>query len=167
MYQRGNLVVYGIHGVCKILDLETKVINRKKTEYYVLSPVLNEEARFYLPTQNEAVTSKLRPILNREGVMELLASLDLEKDIWISDESRRKIYYKELINQGNRSELILMIRTLHLHRAEQFSQGRKFHLSDENFLRDAEKLIKSEFSLVLEIPVDEVGNFIHQNVKCI
>lgn len=165
MYQRGELVVYGIHGVCRVLDLEIKIMNRKKTEYYVLSPVANEQARFYVPTKNQAAVSKLRPILTHGEVMRLLESDDLTKSIWVDDDNKRKALYKEIINRGDRAELICLIRSLHMHRAEQFSQGRKFHLSDETFLRDAEKLISSEISLVLGIPHGEVRQFIHEKVK--
>lgn len=165
MYQRGELVVYGMHGVCKILDLEIKMMNRKKTEYYVLSPVANEQARFYVPTQNQAAVSKLRPILTRDAVIELLKSIDLEKCSWVEDDNKRKVLYKEIINRGDREELISLIRLLHVHRSEQFSQGRKFHLSDDTFLRDAEKLISSEISMVMGIPHGEVRQFIHERVK--
>ena len=165
LYHSGDLVVYGVHGVCRMLELETKLVNRKKTEYYVLSPLGNDQARFYVPTQNASAVSKLKPILDRNGVIELLSSLDFTKDVWIVDENRRKAYYKELMNSGDRGDLICMIRCLHLHRSEQFAQGRKFHLSDENFLRDAQKLIGSELSIALDIPIEEVRSFIHNTVK--
>lgn len=165
MYQRGELVVYGIHGVCRVLELEIKTVNHKKTEYYVLAPVLNEQARFYIPTQNAEAVSKMHPILTRDGIMELLTTLDLQKDVWITDENKRKVSYKDIISRGDRAELICLIRALHLHRANQFAQGRKFHSSDESFLRDAEKLVTSEISVVMGIPMEEVGLFIETTVE--
>jgi RNA polymerase-interacting CarD/CdnL/TRCF family regulator len=44
-----------------------------------------------------------------------------------------------------------MVRSLHRHKDEQAAAGRKFHLCDENFLRDSEKLLSSEFALVLNM----------------
>ena len=38
--------------------------------------------------------------------------------------------------------------------------GRKLHLCDENFMRDAEKLLNAEFSLVLNIAPNEVEGYI-------
>lgn len=162
MYQCGELVLYGIHGVCKILELEIKIMNRKKTEYYVLSPILNEQARFYVPTQNEAAVAKLHPILTREDWMKLLSVSNLNKNAWIADESRRRVRYKEIINSGNRAELLGMISSLHNHRSDQIAQGRKFHLSDENFLRDAEKVICSEISLVLDMSMEDAYKYIRE-----
>lgn len=160
MYQCGDQVVYGIHGVCKILDLELRKVDRNKVEYYVLSPLDQPDARFYVPTQNQAAVAKLRPILTREALDALLQSENAGKDTWIADENQRKQRYRELISSGDRAALICMVRTLHKHKAEQLASGRKFHLCDENFLRDAQKLLSSEFSLVLNIHPDEVGAYI-------
>ena len=160
MFQRGEQVVYGIHGVCNIIDIEARVVNRKKVEYFVLEPVSQAEARYYVPTQNQAAVAKLRPILTRQELEALLHSQETERDVWIADENARKQHYRELINSGDRAQLICMVRSLHNHRLRQLSQGRKFHLCDENFLRDAEKLLSSEFSLVLGIDPGEVGSYI-------
>lgn len=160
MYQCGDQVVYGIHGVCRILHLELRTVDRKKVEYYVLSPLEQPDARFYVPTQNKAAVAKLRPILTREALDALLQSEDAEKDVWIADENQRKQRYRELINSGDRAALICMVRTLHKHKTEQLASGRKFHICDENFLRDAQKLLSSEFSLILNIRPDEVGTYI-------
>ena len=160
MFQRGDQVVYGIHGVCNIVDIEARVVNRKKVEYFVLEPISQSEARYYVPTQNQAAVAKLRPILTKQELDALLHSEETERDVWITDENARKQHYRELINSGDRAQLICMVRSLHNHRLQQLSQGRKFHLCDENFLRDAEKLLSSEFSLVLGIAPGEVGSYI-------
>ena len=165
MYQCGELVLYGIHGICRILDLEIKIMNRKKTEYYVLSPILNEQARFYVPTQNEAAVAKLHPILTHDDWMKLLSASYLDRNVWIADESRRRVYYKEIINSGKREELLGMISALHHHKSDQIAQGRKFHISDENFLRDAEKVICSEISLVLDMPMEDAYKYIRETIK--
>lgn len=53
-----------------------------------------------------------------------------------------------------------MIHALHRHKDTQQALGRKFHLCDDNFLHDAEKLLSSEFSVVLDISPDQVGAYI-------
>lgn len=160
MFCHGDLVVYGIHGVCRIIDIEKRDVNRKKVEYYVLVPLSQAQARFYVPTGNENAVSKLRPILSREELDDLLHSEKVNQQLWISDENARKQYYRTLINSGDRASLIQMVKVLHKHKQHQQEQGRKFHLSDENFLRDAEKLLGSEFALILDIPNDEVLRYI-------
>ena len=164
MFCQGDQVMYGIHGICRILTLETKKVDRKAIEYYVLEPVDQPGARFYIPTQNPAAVAKLRPMITRQQIDALLCSEDARSGQWIADENQRKQYYKELIVSADRAALVRMIHTLHKHRQEQQAAGRKFHLCDENFLRDAEKLLSTEFAIVLGIAQDEVGDYIKKSM---
>ena len=165
MFVCGDRVVYGIHGVCNVVELEIRTVDRKKVEYYVLEPLEQQGSRYYVPTQNQAAVAKLSPILSKQELDALLHSEDTGKDAWIPDENQRKQRYRELISSGDRAALIGMVGALHAHRQEQLSQGRKFHLCDENFLRDAEKLLSSEFSLVLGIPIEEVSAYIQSALQ--
>lgn len=160
MYNVGDHVVYGIHGVCRILCMEERLVDRKKQQYFVLEPLEQAGARFYIPSQNEAALAKLRPVMSRPELEALFASEEVRQDSWVSDENQRKQLYRELIVSGDRGALIRMVGSLHRHRAAQAAAGRKFHLCDENFLRDAEKLLSSEFALVLGIAPGEVAAYI-------
>ncbi len=160
MYNIGDHVVYGIHGVCRILCQEERIVDRKKVLYYVLEPLEQVGARFYIPAHNEAALKKLQPVLSREALDALLASPEVRQDSWIADENQRKQRYRELICAGDRAALICMVASLYRHKEAQTAAGRKFHLCDENFLRDAEKLLNSEFSLVLGLPPEQVREYI-------
>lgn len=162
--QVGQKVVYGSHGVCLILDTEIRSISRKKVEYFVLEPVEHPGTRFYVPVQNEVAVSKLRPLLSKEELVALIRSEKASADCWIPDENHRKQHYRTLINSGDRCALIAMVQTLYRQKQIQIASGRKFHLCDENFLHDAEKLLSSEFSLVLGIPLSDIGEYI-QNIS--
>ena len=164
MLQIGSQVVYGIHGVCCIVDVEVRRVDRKKVEYFVLEPREQPGTRYYVPTQNQVALSKLRPMLTRDELEALLVSEQTHRESWIADENQRKQHYRELINSGDRAALIGMIRMLHEHKESQLAAGRRFHLCDENFLRDAQKLLTSEFSLVLGIPQKEVADYIEKRL---
>lgn len=163
MFQKGDRVIYGIHGVCEIVELEQRIVDRKTVEYYVLEPINQAQSRFYVPTENPVAVGKLRKVLTKQELDRLLQS-ELEEDIWIEDENRRKQAYRELIVSGDRASLIAMVRALHKHREAQALVGKKLHLCDENFLRDAERILGGEFSLVLDISPDEVGKYIESHI---
>ena len=156
MYQQGCQVVYGIHGVCNVLPSETRKIDRKTVEYYVLQPLEQPETRYYVPIQNAVAVSRIRPVMTRLEADALLQSADTCCVDWIEDENLRKQQYKALIGNGDRSALLGMISLLYRRKKEQLSAGKKFHSSDENFLRDAEKLICGELSVVLNMSSREV-----------
>lgn len=164
MYQQGDLVVYGVHGVSRIIGSEIRTVDRKKVEYFVLELLDQPGARFYVPTQNQAALAKLRPVLDANGLTALLHSEEARRDSWIPDEGQRKLRYRELINSGDRAALLSMVGSLHRHKNAVAAQGKKFHLCDENFLRDAEKLLHSEFSMVLGIEPGKVGQYIKNSL---
>ncbi len=160
MYQAGDQVLYGSHGVCRILSIEPMRFGKSRAKYYVLQPTEQADARFYVPVDKDAAVAKLRPLLSRDELLELLHSEAVRCVPWIADENQRKLRYRELIGSGDRQELLGMICALHRHRQEQLAAGRKFHQSDENFLHDAQKLLHAEFSQVFGLESSQVSAFI-------
>lgn len=160
MYQCGDQVLYSIHGVCTIVGIEKRIVDRKTVEYYVLEPDERSADRYYIPIHNEIAVGKLRKILSRADLDALLNSDEVKIDAWIEDENLRKQRYRQLIAGGDRVALLQMVNTLHNRRKQILDAGKKFHLCDENFLKDAQKLLTSEFSTVLDISANEVADYV-------
>lgn len=165
MYQVGQQVVYGIHGVCRIVDVEERVIDRKVRTYLALEPEGQTGARYLVPTHNAAAMAKLRQMLTAQELETLLQSDEIREDGWIRDENQRKQTYRELIGSGDRASLMRMVHTLYAHKAAQNAAGRKFHLCDENFLRDAEKLLCGEIAMVMQMDFDTARAFLREQLK--
>ena len=58
-----------------------------------------------------------------------------------------------------------MVRTLYRHKKAQTTAGKKVHLCDDNFLRDAEKLLASEVSVVLEMDADQAKQYLRAKLR--
>lgn len=160
MYQVGEYVQYGTHGICRIIGLEIQSVSKKNLEYYVLEPIEQTSSRFFIPTNNEAATSKMHPIISPDELQRILSSGDRFSEPWIDDENLRKQRYREIISSGDRAALVNQLRAVYSYKAKLTEAGRKLHLCDDNFIRDARKLLDSEFSMVLGIPQNEVGAYI-------
>lgn len=165
MFQAGDRVVYGIHGVCDIKDSETQTVDRKKVTYLVLEPLGQPGSRYMVPTHNAVAMGKLKKMLTREELEAMIRSENVRKDSWIRDEGQRKLTYRELIASGDRERLMSMVHTLYRHKAEQTAAGRKVHLCDDNFLRDAEKLLIGEAAIVMGMEPEEAKQFIRSGLK--
>lgn len=165
MYQNGDWVMYGIHGVCRVAGTEKQLVNRKRTEYLVLESLSQTESKFYLPTANPTAMAKIKAVLPAQELRDLLASEEIREDVWIQEENQRKQTYRDLINSGDRTALLKMVNTLYRYKAAQAAAGRKFHQCDDNFLRDAEKLLTSEIALVLEMSQEEARDYLRQQLK--
>ncbi len=114
--------------------------------------------------QNEAAVAKLHPILSPGEINSLLHDGIADSD-WISDENLRKQRYREAICSGDRKELIRLVHALYRQKELQKETGRKMHICDENFLRDARKLLDTELSMVLEIPLSEISGYVQDFIK--
>lgn len=165
MYQVGDNILYGIHGVCKIVATEKRLSDREMVEYLVLEPLGQDGTRFLVPSHNPAAMSKLRPVMTKAELEALLASPEVHRDGWIADENQRKQYYRSLITSGDRKALVCMVRAIHQQIQLLKETGKRIHLCDENFLRDAHRLIDSEFSLVLGIAPDQIEDYILSHLE--
>lgn len=165
MFQIGDKVVYGVHGVCNVVDQEERIIDRKKVTYLALEPVGQGGSRYLVPTHNAAAMSKLKHMLSRQEMDALVCSEEVRADSWIPDENLRKQTYRELISGGDRAKLMRMVRTLYRHKAAQAAAGKKCHLCDENFLRDAEKLLVGEVSIVMDMTSEQAKSYLKEHLK--
>ena len=165
MYEAGQQVLYGIHGICTIIGTERMRFGTSRETYYILEPLQQPGSRFYVPVNNDTAVAKLRPLLCREELLTLLHSDQVRNYPLIADEGQRKLRFKELINSGDRAQLMGMIGALHRHKRTQLAAGRKFHQSDENFLNDAHKLLNAEFALVFDLEPGAVSSFILRELE--
>ena len=165
MYEIGQRVLYGIHGVCRIISVESMRFGKERAKYYVLEPTGQPGARFYVPVANEAAVAKLRPLLTQQELLDLLHCDRVRNAPLIENENERKQYYREVINSGDRESLISVIGALHRHRKEQVAAGKKFHQSDENFLADAQKLLNAEFAEVFGLDSKDVSAFVLKELE--
>lgn len=165
MYQTGDRVVYGIHGVCAVVEQEQRKVDGKLVTYLVLEPVGQDGSRFLVPTHNAVAMAKLSPMLTKESLAELLESPHVREDGWISDENRRKQVYRELIGSGDRVKLVQQVRTLYRHKKRLAAAGKRSHLCDDNFLRDAERLLANEAAMVLEMDQDEAKAYLREKLS--
>ena len=167
MFQVGDQVVYGVHGVCIVMATENRMIDRKQRTYLVLEPAGQDGSRFLLPTHNDAVMSKLRPIQTRETLEKLLTSEQIREMNWIRDDNARKQIYREVIGSGGPVGLMQMVYSLYQFRTQQNAVGKKLHQCDENFLRDAERLLSGEISIVLKMQPDEARFYLREKLNCV
>lgn len=165
MYRKNDIVMYAAQGVCKITDITKKEFNDELIEYYVLKPVYSENALIYVPTGSESLMGKMRHVLSEEEIYEIIRKLPDENAEWIENEHVRKEQYRQILSQGDRKALIGMIKALYYHKQGLLEKGKKLHVSDERFFKEAERILYDEFALVLNIETDQVLPFILEQLE--
>ena len=155
MFQINDVVVYGAQGVCKIIGTQDQKIDGANKTYFVLKPADDRGATFYVPTWNEKALAKMRKVMTKQDVDALIDSMPKKKPVWIANENERKETYKRILAGGNQAQIISMIQAIYLHKKEREAEGKRLHMSDEHFMKDAEQLLYNEWQYVLN--VDKAG----------
>ena len=156
MFRVNDTVNYSTTGVCKIVDIKTESFTGEESRYYVLKPVHQEGSTVYVPTENETLVAKMHKILCRKDVNDLIDQMPTCQLDWIEDEKNRQEAYKKIVAGGDRKDLIGLIRTMYFKQQELTAAGKKLHAADERIMKEAEKLLYDEFSVVFDVRPEEV-----------
>ena len=166
MFQMNDVIIYGAQGVCKITGTEEKIVSGVKKTYFVLKPVGDQGSTFFAPTDNALVLKKMRRLLTKDQIHKLIDSMPGEDAVWVQNENERKELYKSILAKGEPPELIKMIKAIYAHKKEREAEGKRLHMSDERFFKDAEQLLYNEFQYVLEIGgKDELMTYIFTRLE--
>jgi CarD family transcriptional regulator len=149
MFQVNDVIIYGAQGVCKITGTEEKSVGGKKKTYFVLKPVDDKGATIFAPTDNAIVLNKMRRLLTEDEIHQLIDSMQSENPVWYENENERKELYRSILAKGDHRELIKMIKAIYAHKAQREAEGKRLHMSDERFFKDAEQILYNEFQYVL------------------
>lgn len=155
MFKVNDVVVYGTQGVCQIVGIELQRTAGENKEFFVLKPKSDRGATFYVPTWNEKAWGKMRKVMSRAEIDALIDSMPDRKPVWIANENMRKETYKKLLAGGDQAEILSMVQALYLHRKQREAEGKRLHMSDEYFMKEAEQLLHNEWQYVLNL--DKAG----------
>lgn len=163
MFEVGDYIMYGLTGVCKVEDITDESFrNCNKRKYYVLNPVYSKGTVIKTPVDNEKVT--MRKIITKEQVNDLINNMKSIDNMWINDDRVRSEEFKAMLKSGDCEELIKVIRSIYFNKESKKTLGKKSHKVDEDIMKEAERLINEEFSISLNIPIEDVLTYIEGRV---
>lgn len=166
MFQVNDVIIYGLQGVCTITGTEEKTVGGVKKTYFVLKPVNDKGSTIFVPTDNQLVLKKMRRLLTKDQIHKLIDTMPEENAAWIANENERKEYYKSILSKGDHSELIQMIKAIYAHKARREAEGKRLHMSDERFFKDAEQILYNEFQYVLDLNgKDDLMTYIFNRIE--
>ena len=165
MHKIGERVIYGANGVMQIVDIREEMIaDTKKTYYVLVSPNSSADAHTFVPVDNERLVSSMRPLLTKEEAMDMIHRIkSIPEAEWQSDNRSRSESFRAIIESGDREGMIAVIKAVYENGLKRQEEGKKNFLADESLMKKAERVLYSELALVLEIPEDEVSDFISKN----
>lgn len=165
MFQVGDFVVHGTNGVCRVEDigtLDTAGVP-KDMIYYTLCPNNSKGSKIFTPIENEKVV--IRPVITKEEAFDLIDNIKEIDSLWIIDEKRREMEYKEAFRKCDCRELVKIIKTIYLRKRSRMAEGKKVTVGDERYFHMAEESLYTELAIPLEMDRDKVKEFIIARVE--
>jgi len=165
MFEVGEYIIYGNHGVCRVEDIgniDIPGIDRSK-KCYTLQPVFSKASTLYTPVDNDKVL--MRRVMTNEEAQELLEKVPDIPLLWIENEKQREEVYKKALKSHDGTNWIKIIKTLYVRRQERLSQGKKLTYTDEKYLNIAKNCLYGELSIALDMEKDKVEDLINERLE--
>lgn len=165
MFQKGAYVIKIPEGICKIEDVVTLDITgmNKNKEYYMLIPLHENNAKIYVPVDH--AKNRIRNVISKEEAVKFIRSIpDIsEKDI--ENEKMREQEYKAAILSCNNEKIVSIIKSIYTRRQERIEHGKTATATDDRYFKQAENLLFSELSFVLDIPKENMEQYIADTIS--
>ena len=164
MFEKGQYIIYGIRGVCEVMDITT--IDRpggpQGKLYYVLRPYYHQDSKIVTPVDSDKTV--IRPLLTREEALELIDRIQDVQEMEVTADKQREERYKEALKTCDCRVWVSMIKALYLRRKDRIEQGKKMTDLDERYFKTAEENLYSELALSLGMSRDEMVDYIKGRV---
>ncbi len=162
MYNIGDKVLYGALGVMEIVDITDQTVADVTRKYYVLKEISSASSSLtYIPVENGELVAQMKPLLTKEEIIDVIKEAKASPALdWVEDNRARSEVYKRILASGDRVKMLVMINSIYRTGKRREEEGKKNYIADENTMKRAEKIVYSEFSLVLGMPECEVQEFI-------
>ncbi len=166
MYQVGDMIVYGNEGVCRVVSVGTPEISgvRKGKQYYTLEPQYCD-GLIFAPVDTPV---HIRPVMTKEEAEALIRALpSIEAQQQSEHQNARMLsdHYKELIRSYDSYDIVRLIKEIYEKRTAVRARGRKPSQVDERYMKRAEDLLYGEIAVSLDIPKEQVCDYIAETVR--
>ena len=157
----GDRILYGAVGIMEITDIREESIGAFSKQYYVLREVnAISDAQTYVPCDNERLVSLMHPLLTRKEIRALIECKDIPDIEWEQNNRLRSEKYHKIMESGDRYGMLSMIKSIEKMGKARASEGKKNYIADDTAMRKAIKLLNLEISLVMDIPLESVPEFL-------
>lgn len=158
MYQVGDMVVYGRTGVCRVEGIE----ENKGQKFYALMP-LYQSCSILTPVDGKVF---MRPVISREEAEELIDHLPDLEAAPCEGKGLRELTerYQSSIDSHDCTQWAVMTKSIYTKKRKAEREKKKFGAVDERFMREGEALLFGELAAALELPVEQMKNYIRDRL---
>jgi CarD family transcriptional regulator len=162
MYKVGDLVMYRNIGVCRVVDIVEREQFDQVGTYYTLKPLNDDKSTIFVNIENKKVM--MRYLIPADEMREIVENIGKVDGYFCDNDRERDAHYRELINSGDTMNWVQVIKGLYVRKQDRNRKGKDLSQQEERLFRTAEKLFYSEIAYSLDIPMDDVVDYISEKV---
>ncbi len=166
MYQKGELVIYGNNGICRVEEIGVPVgtpMGHNGKIYYTLTPVFGS-GMIYAPVDTKVF---MRPILSKEQAEKLIEQIpNIQEEAFAGRDVRAlSEKYRGFLDTHQCEDLVRLVKTVYMKEKTMVENGKKLAKTEQEFGKLAKELLHKEFSIALNIPYEMVEEYITRRVE--
>lgn len=163
MFEKGEYIIYGSNGVCEVQDYMNTAGEGDNRIYYVLAPMRSKGSTIFSPVDNQKVF--MRKVMTKEEARELLRGIPEYEDMEIRDSRTQEQQYKEILQSGNSTESLRLLKALYERKRKREAAGRRITAVDEKYLFLAKDCLLNELSIALDMDVEDVDKILADKIR--
>ncbi|MGK7379618.1 CarD family transcriptional regulator [Planococcus sp. 1R117A] len=166
MFNIGDLIIYSVHGICRIDDINEKTVSGITKQYYELHPLENSQrVTISTPVDNDKVV--MLEMLHKDEAMQLIETFKEPEMEWNDNSNQRLAFFTDLLNTGDRKEIARAVNTLMRKKIEAKKENRNLYERDHKYLNTAQSILFQELAISLNTTFEEINamatKLIHEN----
>lgn len=163
MFQIGEYVMYGGTGVCQITGVTERPVRGGVRRYYAIRP-LYQSCMIYAPVDSDKVF--MRPVISREEAERLIDGIPSVRAEAVQGCALRELTdsYEASLRTHDCGDLVELTMSIYAKKRAAQAGGRKIGTVDAAFMKRAEDLLFGELAVALDMPRDEVPEYIASRV---
>lgn len=165
MFKVGDLIIYSIHGICRVDDICEKIFQDVRKDYYILHPIEDNKLTISAPVDSDKIN--ILEIITEKEAEEVLESFKQPGIQWIDVDTIRNREYSEIVKRGNRREIVQIFNTLLKVKNKVEDNGRKFYGNDKELFNNIQKILFGELAIALDSSFEEIDKRVMNIIKAI
>lgn len=162
MFQKGEYVVCGGKGVCRVEDITRLNLTGVDREYCILKPVYMAGSTVYVPA--DTAGESMRRVLSRKEANRLIEEIPAIPLIVSADDKQLEQEYRSCMHSNSCEGWIKIMKTVYLRRQKRLEEGRKVTAVDAKYIRLAEENLYGELAIALNMEQNQVEDYILQEM---
>ncbi len=160
MFNVNDIVVYGLNGVCTIVDIKQLCFGSmggRADQYFYLHPIGSKDDHvIYVPVNKvNSDASVMRMLWSQSELESVINNIENIAPLTINNEKNRREEYKNALLTLDPEKCIALIKSVKNRRKGTVRQRKNISEADLEFEKLATKFICLEVSVVLGIPYEE------------